>query len=302
MEDMLMRDVNAFRERFNYWKSTGELPYEAGLPKYAPGKDDETIKLSKKQHNVVRRMYNILKNDGYDDNSIAGILGNAMQESSFDPDSISKKDYHGLLQNSRQIHNSVVATYGDHSFDSQMKYLLDWGNNNARVRTKKHGPWLGTSAGKYKKGGYKTAEDAATAFMKTYERPVILDKNGKIIGYQEEGGRRKYARQMYDYILSNFSKNSSVPQIPERVVESVPTAVEMIETAPKWDYPEIKAPTFGTDKPYYNPATSEYLSRANASYQDGYSFVPSHNMMLKNAVDMLNANTQLYQPTFNITQ
>lgn len=92
-----MRDVNAFKERFNYWKSTGELPYEAGLPKYAPGKDDETIKLSKKQHNVVRRMYNILKNDGYDDNSIAGILGNAMQESSFDPDSISKKDYHGLL-------------------------------------------------------------------------------------------------------------------------------------------------------------------------------------------------------------
>ena len=38
MEDMLMRDVNAFRERFNYWKSTGELPYEAGLPKYTGGK------------------------------------------------------------------------------------------------------------------------------------------------------------------------------------------------------------------------------------------------------------------------
>ena len=38
-----MRDVNAFRERFNYWKSTGELPYEAGLPKYAPGKDDDLI-------------------------------------------------------------------------------------------------------------------------------------------------------------------------------------------------------------------------------------------------------------------
>lgn len=64
-----------------------------------------------------------------------------------------------------------------------MKYLLDWGNNNSRVRTKEHGPWLGTYAGKYRKAGYKNAEDAATAFMKTYERPVILDKNGKIIGY-----------------------------------------------------------------------------------------------------------------------
>ena len=297
-----MRDVNAFRERFNYWKSTGELPYEAGLPKYTGGKNDGKLRFSKNQQNTIRRMYNLLKEDGYDDFSIAGIFGNAMQESSFNPDSISKSDYHGLLQNSRAIRNAVVATYGDHSFDSQMKYLLDWGNNNSRVRSKKHGSWLGTQAGKYKKAGYKNAEDAATAFMKTYERPVILDKNGKIIGYQEEGGRRKYARQMYDYILSNFSKNSSVPQIPERVVESVPTAVEMVETAPKWDYPEIKAPTFGTDKPYYNPATPEYLSRANASYQDGYSFVPSHNTMLKNAVDMLNANTQLYQPTFNITQ
>lgn len=289
-----MRDVNAFRERFNYWKSTGELPYEAGLPKYAPGKDDETIKLSKKQHNVVRRMYNILKNDGYDDNSIAGILGNAMQESSFDPDSISKKDYHGLLQNSRQIHNSVVATYGDHSFDSQMKYLLDWGNNNARVRTKKHGPWLGTSAGKYKKGGYKTAEDAATAFMKTYERPVILDKNGKIIGYQEEGGRRKYAKQMYRYILSNFSKNPVGPQTPERVVESVPTAVEMIETAPKWE-------SVGTSAFSYNPQTArdnytaEYLNTLNSFNNNSVAFVPSSSAMLKNAINALN-DGQLYKP------
>lgn len=92
-----MRDTSAFRERFNYWKSTGELPYEAGLPKYAPGKDDGKLRFSKNQQNTIRRMYNILKKDGYDDFSIAGIFGNAMQESSFDPDSISKKDYHGLL-------------------------------------------------------------------------------------------------------------------------------------------------------------------------------------------------------------
>ena len=87
-----------------------------------------------------------------------------------------------------------------------------------------------------------------------------------------------------------------------RIIQNVPTAVEMVDASPKWNPVGYQVPSYGTDKPYYNPATPEYLSRANASYQDGYSFVPSHNTMLKNAVDMLNANTQLYQPTFNITQ
>ena len=62
-----MRDVNAFRERFNYWKSTGELPYEAGLPKYTGGKNDGKLRFSKNQQNTIRRMYNLLKEDGYDE-------------------------------------------------------------------------------------------------------------------------------------------------------------------------------------------------------------------------------------------
>jgi len=41
MEDERMRDTNAFRERFKYWKTTGELPYEAGLPKYDEGKGSD---------------------------------------------------------------------------------------------------------------------------------------------------------------------------------------------------------------------------------------------------------------------
>jgi hypothetical protein len=42
---------------------------------------------------------------------------------------------------------------------------------------------LATGAGKFKKTGYKNAEEASDAFMKLYERPVILDKKGNIIGY-----------------------------------------------------------------------------------------------------------------------
>lgn len=41
MEDERMRNTDAFRERFKYWKTTGELPYEAGLPKYEEGKGSD---------------------------------------------------------------------------------------------------------------------------------------------------------------------------------------------------------------------------------------------------------------------
>ena len=64
-----------------------------------------------------------------------------------------------------------------------MRYMLDWANNNKRIRTKDHGKHLATSAGQFKKTGYKTAEEAARAFMRLYERPVILDKKGNVIGY-----------------------------------------------------------------------------------------------------------------------
>ena len=84
-----MRDVNAFRERYNYWKSTGELPYEAGIPTYAGGK---------KPTSSAKDIYNRLLDLGFDRNSALGILGNAMQESSMNPDSIAPgKNYHGLL-------------------------------------------------------------------------------------------------------------------------------------------------------------------------------------------------------------
>lgn len=99
---------------------------------------------------------------------------------------------------------------------------------------------------------------------------------------------------MYDYILSNFSKNSSVPQIPERVVESVPTAVEMVEAAPKWE-------PVGTSAFSYNPQTiqdnytAEYLNTLNSFNNNSMAFVPSSSAMLKNAINALN-DGQLYKP------
>jgi hypothetical protein len=65
-----------------------------------------------------------------------------------------------------------------------LQYLYDWTSGNSRVKKGKYAKYLATNSGKYKKSGYNTPEDAATAFMKLYERPVILDKQGNVVGYQ----------------------------------------------------------------------------------------------------------------------
>lgn len=200
-----MRDVNAFRERYNYWKSTGELPYEAGIPTYAGGK---------KPTPSAKDIYNRLLDLGFDRNSALGILGNAMQESSMNPDSIAPgKNYHGLLQNSTAIRDAVVSLYGDHSLKNQLQYVSDWADNKSIVRTKKYGDTTGTYAGRYKKSGYKTPEEAAYQFMKLYERPVLLDEAGKIKGYQHQKERVNYATR-----LANQIKDMNMSILyPERV-------------------------------------------------------------------------------------
>jgi hypothetical protein len=107
-----------------------------------------------------------------------------MQESALNADSVSgNKLYFGMFQNNKNIKDAIVDVYGDHSEKNQLQYLYDWTDGSSRVRKGKHAPHLATNSGKYKRNGYGTPEDAADAFMKLYERPVIVDKQGKVIGY-----------------------------------------------------------------------------------------------------------------------
>ena len=116
IELMVMRkDNTAFRERFKAWKD-GKKPYQDGLPAYNTGKNATKGKFSKQQEETLSSIYNTFKALGYDDNSIYGILGNALTESSLNGDSVSdSKLYHGLLQNSVPIKKAIINKYGDYS-------------------------------------------------------------------------------------------------------------------------------------------------------------------------------------------
>lgn len=183
---------------------------------------------TKSQKKTIDKIYRTLSQAGYDDFAIAGILGNALTESGFDPDIISKnKSYHGLWQNGSNIRKAIEQQYGDHSLDSQLKYLLDWGNKAKWVA---NNAYTTTNAGRYKKAGYGSASDAGDAFMRLYERPVIME-NGKVVGYQARNERLANSDLMYNYINSTYGK-------PEPVVTMTDTDKRMVFPKGYWDIPK----------------------------------------------------------------
>lgn len=218
------------------------------------------MKFTEKQKQTIRKIYTTLKKAGFDDISIAGMLGNALSESSFDPDSISKSNYHGLWQNSSDIHNAVVGTYGNHNIDTQLRYVIDWTNAHKNVTKGKYRDWLATGAGKFKKSGYKDAHEASDAFMKLYERPVITDKNGNIIGYQKDVERRANSAIMYDYINSQFNNKPVVKMIDmgdgrKRMQVSYPHLQKSVQPT-DWSSSEKRLPS--VEKYIPEPITTDY--------------------------------------------
>ena len=49
----------------------------------------------------------------------------------------------------------------------------------------------------------------------------------------------------------------------------------MIENKPQWKPTGYTTASFGTTTPFYDPTVPASISRANASYDGGYSFIPS---------------------------
>lgn len=240
------RDVTAFRERFNAYKngkSVSEI-YDAGLPKYAGG----TSGLTKAQEAALDELYEWGNSLGYDTMSIAGIGGNGLQESGLNYNAKSKSGYAGLLQNNKNIQQAIIEQYGDYSPASQRQYIHDW-NTRAKWITKgKHSPHTATNSGRYKTKGYTSTDEASDAWMKLYERPVILDSNGKVIGYQEQDKRRAYTKLAYEYLNSKYGK----PQIPAQ--EPSPYIAKPVSTAVRTTIPaEQTVPT-------YDPTISPYIS------------------------------------------
>lgn len=245
------KDTTAFRERFNAYKngkSVSEI-YDAGLPRYGGGKSG----FSESTKKSISNLHKILKAKGFDDISAAGIIGNAIQESSLNPDSVNSLGYSGIFQNSKQIRKAIEEQYGDYSLESQLRYLDDWVSGNTWIRKGKYRDWTATGSKSFKRTGYKTAHEASDAFMKLYERPVIMDAKGNIIGYQDWDKRKDYSQQVYDYITG------STPVVVQEPLMSQTTAAELNAASQFQPWQNYHQP----DYPLNNPAPSSISSWNN---------------------------------------
>lgn len=244
----MRRDPTEFRQRFQAYKE-GKMPYKNGLPKYKGGKSGLTVE----QEAALDDMYSYFAPRGYDIVSISGMGGNGIQESGLNPNAVSKSGYAGVWQNSKALQNAIVDMYGDHSKSNQYKYADAWVSGDKQVRKGKHAAHTAMGSGKFKKSGYKTAEEAADAWLRNYERAVILDKAGKVIGYQDEGKRKAYAKNAYDYLYNKYGGALKANIVPAQVVAPVDaTAVRQTipaeQTRAKWEGAENVSP-YLTGKP-----------------------------------------------------
>ena len=183
-----------------------------------PKKKSNRISLNNSQSQSVRYIVNELKKAGFDQYSIAGILGNAMQESSITP-GLAGNNYSGTWQNHRTLANQIRQLYGGHDLQHQVRYLIDWVNGAQRLKNEKYSGTAGYMAGKFKKSGYKSAQEASDAFLKLYERAIKKGtKGGDITNYQEWDKRRAYSDQMYEYLYGS-QPQQSVQKQPQRTVQ-----------------------------------------------------------------------------------
>lgn len=146
--------------------------------------------LNAKQKSALDQQIQFFRDNGFDDISIAGIIGNSVQESSLNPNAVSDTGaYHGYYQMSKDMKAAVKKAYGDFSPESQMRFLNDMFSGNSKAIGRQ---WV--SYGKdYKKNSYKDVKSSTEAFRRYFER--------NLHGY--EPNRERYANYVYSYMNSN---------------------------------------------------------------------------------------------------
>lgn len=202
-------DREAFRDRFKAYKEGKPISeiYDAGLPKYAGGKNEEkksrfSESLGGKYQHVIDNTIDYLHSQGVDPMLIAGILGNMAQESGFNPDSIGPGGFAGTVQMSSDMANEIKRAYGKVDYKTTNRFIHDAMSGNKiisqpwRNYMKQHGGYYGRT--------FNSAGDAAMAFGRVFERP-----NEK---YANWASRMLSAEHALDYINQRIGTPSE--QIP----------------------------------------------------------------------------------------
>lgn len=288
-----MRNTDAFRERFKYWKTTGELPYEAGLPKYGSGKPSRSAfveSLNGKNKQTVNDVIDYFLSAGVNPMLISGIVGNMAQESRFDPNVSNGAQSKGLAQMSNDMRKEVKRVYGNTDWQSQVRFIHDAMSGDERISKpwrsymKQHGGYYGNT--------YATPQEAAMAFGRVFERP-----NEKLANWEQ---RTSSAYDAYNYIVER-SKDQKYDM--KRAIDLGYTRDEQGHM-PSRDVETgriLKTPTHPTMfKTIINDASIGYYPKVE---QDGWIYTrtwPGNDVIQSYITDL--QDDKLEKPTFIITQ
>ena len=144
----------------------------------------------------------------------AGVAGSMALESSFNPNARGGSHL-GYVQNESRIVNYIKRNYGGYDHNAQVRFLLDGLTKGLPDSTSVMGRDLQTRFNNYNWKTYKTPEEAARAWEKSYEKS----------GGQGNNQRLYYSRMFYNLInnrlrghkkggsLSKKSKGAFVPGV-----------------------------------------------------------------------------------------
>lgn len=155
-------------------------------------------KRTSKNSNTFDRIVSKLREAGYNDYEISGIVGNFIQESgyNFNMFNDARKGYAHMTTDD---YNLMKKLYKD-----ELDYYIDWMNGNVNNAYSKN---LGYLQGQFKPGTFNNTYDPTNLFLTQFERAVKKDKNGKVIGYQNQDERRQFAGDVYNQLLNDRVSN-----------------------------------------------------------------------------------------------
>ena len=191
----------------------------------------KTSKNAKTFDNIVSK----LRKAGYNDYEVAGIIGNFIQESGYNFNMFTP-GRKGFAHMDAALYDKMKNVYKD-----ELDYYIDWGTGRIN---KKYKDDLGYRQGVYKPGTYKDVESATNQFLSQFERPIIKDAKGNVIGYQNSKERLAFANDVYNQLLYDHIDNSYNTMLKQRIEDMKTEPTDAIPSRPN-----IQMPIMAYDDP-----------------------------------------------------